>query len=99
MSIRINTQAVEDTAHDISKLNTQINSEYSEVERIMKNLEAGWIGTAADCAQGKLKRIKREYFELRFCVVERIPNFLKKKIGISYEAVESNVKTAADAFK
>lgn len=99
MSIKVNTQVVENAAQRISRLNSRINSDYDEVDKIINTLASNWTGVSADCAQGKHRKIKKDFYDLRFSVVEQIPNFLKKQVGISYENVETTVKTAADAFK
>lgn len=99
MSIRVKTDVVENAANKISEYNNLINTDYAELEHEIQCLTDSWIGHAADQAQARHRKLKKEYFDIRFHVIEQIPKFLKEQVGFSYEDVETTMVKAIDAFK
>lgn len=99
MAVLINTAAVSLAADDIDKLNKQIRDELSEVDLAVRELRHCWTGQASDSCASKYARLKDNFSDRRYSVINGMVVFMKNSVGESYNAAEQTLVNAASAFK
>ncbi len=99
MAIQIDTLKVQSAASNISRINNEIENDFSKVTSAVQKMRSHWKGNASDCGAGAMKHIEKSYKDARFSTVNQLVTFLNIQVNDSYEAVESSAVSAADAFK
>ena len=99
MAIWIKTEAVLTAAEEINRLNGQIREDLDDVGMTLQSLQNSWKGAAADKSSRAYQHIKTHILDFRFSVINNLVSLLKHQVGAGYEATETAVSKAADAFK
>lgn len=99
MAINVDTNAVRTTAKQISDTNRNISDDFSPVESAISDLRKNWSGNASSAVIGKFDKIKKDYCDDRFKVINDMTNFLRNQVGDGYEVTEATIVSAASAFK
>ncbi len=99
MAIQIDTLKVQLAAANISRINAEIESDYSTITSAVQKLKNNWKGNASDYSANAIRHIEQSYGDARFSSVNQLVSFLKVQVNESYEVVESSAVSAADAFK
>ncbi len=99
MAIQIDTLKVQAAATEISKINADIDNDFSMINSAVQKMTNNWKGSASEYSVGAIRHIEQSYKDARFASVNQLVSFLNIQVNDSYEAVESSAVSAADAFK
>lgn len=99
MAIKVNTDAVRQTALDLCKDNDKIFDDLSTVENAVKSLDSAWESSAGEEVIGLFYQIRDKYRTPRRTTMKVYCNYLLDVVGLGYEIVEQNNEKLADMFK
>lgn len=97
--LKVNTDAAVRAADGIRTCNAQLRDGFSDVESAINRLDNFWEGKAATAAIGKFWKMKSDYCEPRYNVLNNYVNFLMKQVNEGYTQTEKANTTLADTFK
>ncbi|MBE6766527.1 MAG: hypothetical protein E7550_02955 [Ruminococcaceae bacterium] len=99
MAISVDTGKVDLAANNIRKYNSKIREDFSEVQSAINSLNSAWDGRACDNAMNAFNNLRDNYRDSRYAVVDNLVVFLKQQVAANYDHTESQIHTAAEAFK
>lgn len=97
-NLKINTDAVINTANKIKLSNTQMRDEFQDLERAIGRLDSAWESPASSIVIRKFYDIKSDFFYERYEVLDNFVKYLFQQIGEGYTDTENTNKSLADAF-
>lgn len=98
-SIKVDTARVSAAAKTIGRYNQTIRDDFSSVESAIKSLNGSWDGAASEKAMDSFHRIKNNFSEPRYQVVNNYVKFLHEVVDPGYTQTEITNTKLADAFK
>lgn len=97
--IFVNTEDVRTVANKLKNLNNEIRNNFSQPYNSVKQLGSYWESPSSRQAIEKFNKIKSDFENNRYNVMNNYANFLLQQVGESYDKTETNIKSLADAFK
>ena len=101
--MKIDTEKIRNTANAISNYNKSLDEKFQDVKIAMSYTFNNWVSPAKDFCDAKFNRINRTYIgdtsTSRYSAIQSYVKFLKEYIGDTYDEVENNNVSLADAFK
>ena len=98
MAIQIDTGAVRAAAQCVQNENRKINREFEALSRKISEMNRNWDGNGSNNAIRLFDNINRVN-DSRSQVMSSFADFMNRQVGHGYETTESNITSAADAFK
>lgn len=99
MAIKVNTEAVAQSAQRIRVINRQLRDAFSEVDAAVSQLSRDWSGKAGEEAVATLRGIRNRHVDGRYESVEKLTCFLEERVTQKYQETEQKRKTAAAEFR
>ena len=99
MVIKVNTEAVAQSAQRIRVINRQLRDAFSEVDAAVSQLSRDWEGKAGEEATATLRGIRNRHVDGRYESVEKLTCFLEERVAQKYQETEQKRKTAAAEFR
>lgn len=96
-SITVSTQVLVDTAKKVRDCNTKMDSQLTDINKAMNDLQSTWKSDAAEDIRAAMNALKPKFEEYK-SVVESYAAFLDKAAQ-SFEDTEQSVQTYAGQFK
>jgi uncharacterized protein YukE len=97
--IKVDTGRVAAAATNIANYNNRIRDDFSSVESAIRALNSVWDSSAAEQAIDSFYKIKNNFHEPRYTVMDNYVKFLQQKVDPGYIQVETTNTTLADLFK
>lgn len=97
--IFVNTGDVISVANNLKNLNNDIKNNFSQPYNSVKQLANYWESPSSRKAIEKMGKIKSDFEENRYKVMNNYANFLLRQVGESYDNTEAKVESLADVFK
>lgn len=97
--LKISTDAAVAAANNIKLYNAQIRDGFPDVQTAVTQLDNCWDGSAASAAISKFNKIKSEFSDARYNVLDNYVNFLLQQVGEGYTQTEGTNVSLAERFK
>lgn len=97
--IFVNTGDVISVANNLKNLNNDIKNNFSQPYNSVKQLANYWESPSSRKAIEKMEKIKSDFEENRYKVMNNYANFLLRQVDESYDNTEAKVESLADVFK
>jgi hypothetical protein len=97
--IFVNTGDVISVANNLKNLNNDIKNNFSQPYNSVKQLANYWESPSSRKAIEKMGKIKSDFEENRYKVMNNYANFLLRQVGESYDNTEAEAESLADVFK
>ncbi|MCM3694301.1 WXG100 family type VII secretion target [Neobacillus niacini] len=97
--IKVDTRRVAAAAQNIANYNNRIRDDFSPVEAAMRTLNSAWDSTAAQQAMDSFYKIKSNFHEPRYTVMDNFVKFLQQQVDPGYTQTETVNTFLADLFK
>ena len=96
-TIQISTQALQDSAEKIRRINKALDQKLTDINKCMNDLDSTWKSDAASDIRAAMNALKPRFEEYKD-VVESYAKFLLNTAQ-SYENTETIVQSNASTFK
>ena len=97
-SIQVSTQVLRDTASKIRTINATMNSQLTEINKAMNDLESTWRSDAALDIRAAMNALRLKFFEGYKNIIDSYAKFLDNTAQ-NYETTEGAIQSNASAFK
>ena len=97
--LKINAAAVTTAATQLKQINHVLRDQFSDVQKAIQDLDAGWKSKAAVRAVSRFGQIRKNYVDARFYLMEQSADCLTQQIVPGYQETETENNTLADAYK
>ncbi|MBR4626790.1 MAG: hypothetical protein IKO47_03695 [Ruminococcus sp.] len=95
----LNTTEVKALANDIENLNEKISDSASEPSNAVSRLGSSWEGAAGTKAVSLFNSIKSNCMEAQYKIIADYIRFLRERVALGYEEVETKNTSLSEAFK
>ena len=99
MAVKVNTEAVAQSAQRIRTANRQLLEAYAQVDAAVAQLSQQWQGKAGDEAAASLRGIRNRHVDERYASVEKLTRFLEESVAQKYQEAEQRRVRAAAEFR
>ena len=99
MAVKVNTEAVAQSAQRIRSDNRQLQEAYSEVDAAVALLSRQWSGKAGEEAVASLRGIRNRHVDERYSSVEKLARFLEERVAQKYQETEQRRQRTAAEFR
>ena len=99
MAVKVNTEAVTQSAQRIRTANRQLLEAYAQVDAAVAQLSRQWQGTAGDEAVASLRGVRNRHVDERYTSVEKLTQFLEESVAQKYQETEQRRVRAAAEFR
>ena len=96
---RINTADIEAVASELERLNSQMENEIIECQKVINNLKSGWTGEAAEATQTVFNAFANSYKESDHELIASYAKFLRNGVATNWANTESQNTELGNAFK
>ena len=96
--LKVDAQAVVQSAIAIEKSNADIESAFDQLDRAINTMNNNWDGSAGDCAVDAFRNLERRFRSPRKVSVDNVVRFLKQTVAESYSDTEAAMTEAAAQF-
>ena len=97
--LKVETDAVVSCANTIQTINKSINTKFNNLQRPINRMDSAWNGSASSRAISKFNKIKNDFYQPRYDVLQNYSNFLLQMVGEGYIETEDTNVSLADRFK
>ena len=96
---RINTSDIEAVAGELERLNTQLEQEVAECQKVIKNLKGSWSGEAAEATESVFTAFSNAYKEGDHELIASYAKFLRQGVATGWTNTETQNTQLGNSFK